>query len=483
MNPTVNETEKHGFEGLAVAAFESRMAKEMEDLITRHGGHPHVAPSMREIPLSENKPAFQFFEHLQHGEVDVIIFMTGVGTKILFDALETHVAPSRIQKAFKHAVLVARGPKAVKALGDKKMRPSVVVPEPNTWREVLAALDSQHPVKGLTVAVQEYGISNEEFITGLRERGAKAVYSVPVYRWALPEDARPLVHLVESIAQGEVAVALFTSATQVQNVFQVAKGIGLEEKLKEAFSRMVVASIGSVCSEALREHGLEVDLEPEHPKMGFLVKETSEKCAEICKKKNAAPVRMAKARAQTIPTSIENSLFLKACRKEPVPRTPLWIMRQAGRYLPEYRNVRAKVSFLELCKTPELAAEVTISAQEALDVDAAILFADILLISEPLGFKPEFAEKVGPLGVFPKATSFTLASYLIEGRGSKDYYHTRTVMSDIKVWDELMKKLVNATVSYLNAQVNAGAQAIQLFDSWLGIVSPEEFKSLFLPFL
>ncbi|HJT24632.1 MAG TPA: uroporphyrinogen decarboxylase, partial [bacterium] len=209
----------------------------------------------------------------------------------------------------------------------------------------------------------------------------------------------------------------------------------------------------------------------------------------------------------------------------PTPRTPLWIMRQAGRYLPEYRNVRAKVSFLELCKTPELAAEVTISAQEALDVDAAILFADILLISEPLGFKLEFAENEGPkihnpfrsgedlkrleevdgefdLGYVMQAVRlirsglkphipligfagapFTLASYLIEGGGSKDYHNTRSVMSEIRVWDELMKKLVAATVSYLNAQVTAGVQAIQLFDSWVGILSPEEFQRLVLPYL
>ncbi|SRR5579871_5399983 len=525
MSQTTGELEKHGFEGLAVAAFESRMAKEMEDLITRHGGHPHVAPSMREIPLTENKPAFQFFDHLQQGEVDVIVFMTGVGTKILFDALETHIAPSRIQKAFKHAVLVPRGPKAVKALSDRKLRPSIAVAEPNTWKEILEALDREHPIKGLTVAVQEYGISNEEFINGLKSRGAKAVYSVPVYKWALPEDARPLVHLVETIAGGEVSVALFTSATQVQNVFQVAKGIGLEDRLKEAFSRMVVASVGSVCTEALKEHGVAVDLEPEHPKMGFLVKETSEKGPELLKKKTVQPVRVSRASAPTIPANVQNSLFLKACRKEPTVRTPLWIMRQAGRYLPEYRNVRSKVSFLELCKTPELAAEVTISAQETLDVDAAILFADILLISEPLGFQLSFAESGGPvihnpfrsaedlkrlvevdgefdLGYVMQAVRliraglkshipligfagapFTLASYLIEGGGSKDYYHTRTVMSDIKLWDELMKRLVSSTVSYLNGQVNAGAQAIQLFDSWVGILAPEEFQRLVLPYL
>jgi uroporphyrinogen decarboxylase len=180
---------------------------------------------------------------------------------------------------------------------------------------------------------------------------------------------------------------------------------------------------------------------------------------------------------------------------------------------------------MELCKTPELAAQVTISAQEALDVDAAILFADILLIAEPLGFKLEFHESGGPVILNPfrspadlerlvpvdgdfdlgyvmqairliraglkphipligfAGAPFTLASYLIEGGGSKDYYHTRNVMGDIRCWDELMKRLVSATVSYLNGQVNAGAQAVQLFDSWVGILSPEEFQRLVIPYL
>ena len=548
MNSTTDRTtENQGFNGLTVAAFESRMSKEMEDLISRHGGLPRVAPSMREIPLSENKPAFQFFDRLQHGEVDVIVFMTGVGTKILFDALESQAAPSRIQKAFKNAVLVPRGPKPVKALADRKMRPSVVVPEPNTWKEVLETLDREHPVKGLTVAVQEYGISNEEFIKGLKARGAKAVYSVPVYQWALPEDARPLIHLIETIVKGEVAVALFTSATQVQNVFQVAKGIGLEDRLKEAFSRVVVASIGSVCSEALKEHGMAADLEPEHPKMGFLVKEAAEKSLEIGRKKalhsiktSPAPSRpeaktlangdlsvaaSAKSEAKAPGPPWKDSLFLKACRCEPTPRTPLWIMRQAGRYLPEYRQVRAKVSFLELCKTPELAAEVTVTAQQALGVDAAILFSDILVIAEPLGFHLEYLESGGPkihnpfrsgadlarleqveasfdLSYVNQAirliraelkphipligfagAPFTLASYLIEGGGSKDYFHTRSVMADIQLWDLMMRRLVSSTVSYLNAQINAGVQAVQLFDSWVGILAPEEFQRLVLPYL
>ena len=288
---------------------------------------------------------------------------------------------------------------------------------------------------------------------------------------------------------------------------------------------MVIGSIGSVCSEALLEFGLKPDLEPEHPKMGFLVKEVAEKSFKLCQKKAAEAVQVRPREARTLTAAPQESLFLKACRKESVTQTPLWIMRQAGRYLPSYREIRSKVSFLELCKTPELAAEVTVTAQETLGVDAAILFADILLIAEPLGFQLSFAESGGPvihnpfrsgedlkrlekveadydLGYVMKAVHlirsslkphipligfagapFTLASYLIEGGGSKDYHNTRAVLAEIKVWDELMKKLVEATVSYLNAQVMAGAQAVQLFDSWVGILAPEEFQRLVLPYL
>jgi uroporphyrinogen decarboxylase len=223
---------------------------------------------------------------------------------------------------------------------------------------------------------------------------------------------------------------------------------------------------------------------------------------------------------------MDECLFLKACRKQPAPRTPIWIMRQAGRYLPEYRRVRSKVSFLELCKTPELAAEVAVSAQEVLGVDAAILFADILLISEPLGFKLEFVEDKGPVISNPlrsasdlnrfkevdvsknlsyvleavqqtrsrlkpgipligfAAAPFTLASYLIEGGSSKNHARTRELMrAEPEFWDSLMRRLVAATIPYLNAQAASGTQALQLFDSWVGIVLPEEFSKLVLPYI
>jgi uroporphyrinogen decarboxylase len=526
MAPTLNETsiEKQGFDGLTVASFESRMAKEMEDLIRRNGGVPRVAPSMREIPLTENPRAFEFFERLRQGGFDLLVLMTGVGTRALFQSLETRHTREEVVEPFKNIPLIVRGPKPVKALAEYGLKPTWVAPEPNTWRELLALLDIEKPIRGLKIAVQEYGVSNAEFLKALEDRGASEVVSVPVYRWALPEDVKPLMDLLEAILLGQAQVAIFTSANQIHTILQIARDRGEESRLKQALNQMVIGSVGPVASETLESYGIHVDLKPSHPKMGFLVKELAAKSRELLDyKTKKGSFHFSEKKSNSNPLS--ESLFLKACRQEPVERTPLWIMRQAGRYLPQYQAVRSKVSFLELCKTPELAAEVTVTAQETLGVDAAILFADILLIAEPLGFKLEFAESGGPvirnpfrsasdlnrlrevnpaseLNYVLQAVSlirsrlkpdipligfagapFTLASYLIEGSGSKDYSHVKALLKEEKIWNDLMEKLVTATTAYLNAQAASGAQALQLFDSWVGILSPEQFKTLVLPHL
>ncbi len=226
-----------------------------------------------------------------------------------------------------------------------------------------------------------------------------------------------------------------------------------------------------------------------------------------------------------ITPELYNSRFLKAARCEQVDRTPIWIMRQAGRYLPEYMSVRSKVTFIELCKRPELAAEVTLTAREALGVDAAILFADLLPILEPMGFNLEYQKGEGPvihnpllgssevgrvrkvenmddLGYVFEAVKlirsqlpgdipllgfagapFTLASYAIEGGGSKNYVRTKTMMfTDQPAWRELMGKLVDSLSDYLIAQIHAGCQAVQIFDSWAGCLSPDDYERYVQPY-
>ncbi len=223
--------------------------------------------------------------------------------------------------------------------------------------------------------------------------------------------------------------------------------------------------------------------------------------------------------------ALQDCRFLKAARREPTDTTPIWIMRQAGRYLPEYMEVRSKVTFIELCKRPELAAQVTLDAQRILGVDAAILFADLLPMLEPMGIDLEYAKGEGPVIHNPIRTAaevdrfreledvgslnfvfeavklirrdlpadipllgfagapFTLASYVIEGGSSKNYVGTKRLMyNDEGAWTSLMQRLARSLVRYINAQIDAGCQAVQLFDSWAGCLSPNDYRRYVLPF-
>jgi uroporphyrinogen decarboxylase len=217
---------------------------------------------------------------------------------------------------------------------------------------------------------------------------------------------------------------------------------------------------------------------------------------------------------------------MQACRLQAAPVTPIWLMRQAGRYMAEYREVRAKVSFLELCKNADLCAEVMVTAVEKIGVDAAIIFSDLLPILEPMGLNLEFAAGDGPVIHNPIRTAsevdriseltsmeplqfvadtvtktraalkphipvigfagspFTLASYMIEGGSSRHYAHTKRLMyADPGAWDVLMRKLANSIALYLNAQIDAGAQCVQLFDSWAGCLSVYDYTQQILPYM
>src|SRR5437867_6049830 len=221
--------------------------------------------------------------------------------------------------------------------------------------------------------------------------------------------------------------------------------------------------------------------------------------------------------------SAPDSRLIRACKALPVDRTPVWFMRQAGRYMTEYRAVRKKHSLIEICKKPELAAEVTITAAEAIGVDAAIIFADLLLPLEVMGLPFHFSAGEGPviekpvrdakdierlrtdraadLGYVAEAVRlvckhfgsrlpvigfcgapFTLASYMIEGGGSRNYVHTKKMMySSPAAWDELIRKLVAVVSEYAVEQVRAGADVMQIFDSWVGCLSVEDYRRYVLP--
>jgi uroporphyrinogen-III synthase len=276
------------FAGRSVVAFESRRAAEMTSLITRHGGVAIAAPSMREVDLGRDDEARAFARALRQGEMDVLLLLTGVGTRALVKAIAPEMDAPELVERLRAVAVVARGPKPVSALRELGISGFTTVPEPNTWREMLTTLDGCVSLAGKRVYVQEYGAPALELYAGLEERGAR-VTTVPVYRWSLPVDIRPLEAALQAVARGEVQVSIFTSRAQVDNLLAVARRLGLETEVRTALARTMVASIGPVCSETLVAEGLQPDLEPSHPKMGTLVKEAAERCAEILAHKTATP--------------------------------------------------------------------------------------------------------------------------------------------------------------------------------------------------
>lgn len=517
---------------LRVLSFESRLSSTMADLIRGAGYQPISAPAMQEIPLEKNPDAFSFADRLLNHEVDFMLFLTGTGTKALFETLKTRYNMKQIIAALNQTIVVARGPKPVQVLHDYGVMVSILVPEPNTWRDVVEVLDSdEHSVSLMkrTIAIQEYGEENPQLIRAFQERGARVI-RVPVYRWALPDDIRPLKHAIRTIIEHNADAVLFTNSVQVHHLFRLASEMGLERHLKQAFAQIVIASVGPHCSQAIVERGLSVDIQPETPNMESLVSEVSKRAKRIWDEKQQrisrsteAHIRMETEKVQR--KELVESPFMKACRLEKTPYTPVWLMRQAGRYMKEYRQLREKMPFLELCKNPTVASEVTIHAQETIGADAAIIFSDILLLVQPFGLGLEYSREDGPvidnvihrgsridelpeiepedsLGFVYEAIKktrenlqpnipllgfagapFTLASYMIEGGSSKDFRRTKLFMyADEGQWRALMEKLARAISKHLKAQIEAGAQAVQLFDSWVGCLGPEDYQKYVLPY-
>jgi uroporphyrinogen decarboxylase len=513
------------FRGFHVAALESRRADDMARLIERHGGTPHVSPSMREVPIEPNRPAIDFAYRLMTGHISTVIMMTGVGFKFLLKAVERHLDQQRFLDTLSDVVTIARGPKPAAAMKEVGVTPTYRVPEPNTWRELLQTIDANMSVANQVVGIQEYGISNTSLIAGLEARGA-IVESVRVYGWDFPQDTAPLEANVRAIAAGERDFLLVTSAHQVVNMLRIAEQLNLVEALRSGLKSTVVASIGPTTSQMLLECDLPVDMEPSHPKMGHLVTESAKQATELLQRKRSHRIQLGPIPMHVDNHPSTNSLFMQACRGEPTTRTPVWLMRQAGRYMSEYREVRAKQSFLDLCKNPKLCSEVMCTAVDRLGVDAAIIFSDLLPILIPMGLDLEFVAGDGPVIHNPirgpedidrirglddpsqldyvfetvrqtrqdlpesipligfGGAPFTLASYAIEGGGSRQYLGTKSLMyGDSVAWDGLMAKLSQAIVVYLNEQIRAGAQCVQLFDSWAGCLSPVDYKRYVLPWM
>ncbi len=259
------------FDGLRVLSLESRRAEEMAALIRKQGGDPFVAPSMREVPLEEHEEAFAFAEKLLGGEFDCVILLTGVGTRLLWKTLLTRYAADDIGNALRAVTLVVRGPKPSAAVRELGLVPDVFVPEPNTWRDVLATMRDRPENR---LALQEYGESNADLIGGLRGLG-KEVTPIRIYGWELPEDTGPLRQAAAKLIAGEFDVVLLTTSTQLDNLMKIAEEEGIAKQVAESLESAFIGSIGPTTSETLQQYGLKADFEPSHPKMGLLVNEAA----------------------------------------------------------------------------------------------------------------------------------------------------------------------------------------------------------------
>ena len=276
------------FQGLRVLALENRRANEIARLIETYGGAPTVTPAMREVPLASNHEALHFAATLLRGEFDWVIFLTGAGIRTLMNSVETQYDREEFLAALRQVKVAARGPKPSSVLKEFQVPITAVAPEPFTWRELMESIEraAGKDMSGLRIAVQEYGAPNPELLAALEERGA-SVTRVPVYQWALPEDGTQLRETVRAIVERRVDVVLFMSAVQIVHLCQIAEQMRCLDGLYAGLRAMVVLSIGPSTSEELRRRGLEPDMEPSHPKMGFLVNEAAQCAAELLASKHA----------------------------------------------------------------------------------------------------------------------------------------------------------------------------------------------------
>lgn len=276
-----------GFNGLRVLSFESRRAKEIAQLIATNGGVPMVAPSTREIPDAPHDDELLLIRGIVAGDYDVIIFMTGVGARAFIEAAATAVPREEFLSALGKTRVVVRGMKPAGVMREFGIPIWLNAPEPNTWREIVQVIEQNAgavPLQGLRIGVQEHGAPSSEMYEALRQRGA-FVFAAHVYRWELPEDTEPLKDAVRAVCAGNVDVVMFTSSVQLNHALKIAAVLQLKQEFIAGLNRAVVASIGPVASAALRESGISADIEPSHPKMGFLVKESADSSAELLQTK------------------------------------------------------------------------------------------------------------------------------------------------------------------------------------------------------
>jgi len=274
------------FEGLRVLSLESRRADVMEEAIRRYGGVPFVAPSVKEIPFDQHEEAYSWAERLFAGDFDLVVLMTGVGLTFLRDVLTERYPVERFAEALRRVTLICRGPKPVAALHEMGVSRWIMVPEPNSWREIVPVIAARPERR---ISIQEYGRANGQLIEALKGLGSE-VSAISIYRWSLPDDRGPLREAVRRIAVRECDVILFTTSIQLTHLLEVAEEMDMAASVRESLLMDVaIGSVGPVMDETLKDYGFTPDIVPAHPKLPVLVRTAAEMAASILARKRMLP--------------------------------------------------------------------------------------------------------------------------------------------------------------------------------------------------
>lgn len=476
-----------------------------------------------------------FANRILTGDIDIVVFVTGVGTRAIINAALKLVPQDRFLDGLSDIKTMAGSAAAAKVLKQNGVAISVDLasmpaePELAVWRSMLIAIDGQGSVVNQNFAIEKNSDSTSLF-SGLESRGARLTPLAP-FEIGTAEKSSSAIDLFERIDAGEFHGVLFSEPAQTAKFIALAGKYGRVRLTKHLLDDHLVichGAGGSDSAELLLDYGFSVDYVAAATTPIDLVDELADNFADIQKQKRIIRVNM--SGPATSPSDPQapwyNNPFMKACRGEPTDVTPIWMMRQAGRYMAEYREVRDKISFLDLCANPQLCSEVMCTAVSRLGVDAAIIFSDLLPILVPMGCDLEFVKGDGPVIHNPVRTNadidrikslesneplqfvmdtvrqtrndlpadmpligfsgapFTLASYMIEGGSSRNYHNTKKIMyGDPEAWQVIMQKLTDSISLYVAGQVEAGAQCIQLFDSWAGCLSYEDYKKYVHPYV
>ena len=252
-----------------VAILETRAGAHLGELVARRGGVPMLAPALEEVPDADPRAVLAMLERWRSDPFKICIFQTGVGTRALFSATDAANLTAEMKQLLAASMVVVRGPKPVGELNAREIRIDIRADSPFTTETVLAALAGTE-VKDSSILVQRYGAANQALRAALEARGAR-VHEIATYRWALPADTQPLVELLAALGQGRVDAVVFTSAVQMHNLYAIAQKAGSAAQLAGHLNRLIVASIGPVCSRTLRDYGVTPTLEASPPKLGPLL--------------------------------------------------------------------------------------------------------------------------------------------------------------------------------------------------------------------